>query len=333
MCLSVSKDVSPSCILKESETRLLEEIETYLDTAYPEESKLVKERFRCLHGLGEAISQYPSVRTVEILRGKQRNEESLIKALSHFTYPSHLFHIPTRVVAMRSFLVAKFHAFSLLSLLVQDIDTFYAPLRSSLLSIICILMAEEVYFACLEDPAFSQDSKIELANDLIALWDYGRDPQAIRHLPALESLWTVRDEAPPSFGTMEGSSELIRLSMDMGEQWQNFLVSETAQNETKWALEEFLFGLSYEEIRNVRSWLVRFGITAVGRDEVRSYVGGRPAYGMVKNTDPRAIYDFYVERRDAAIFRKRISAPGPQKTLEEIYLKHLISGDHTKDYG
>jgi hypothetical protein len=325
MVLSVSNRVSPICILKENEAQLVEEIETYLDARYPEESKLVKERFRCLQGLGEAISQYPSVRAIQIMRGEPRSEENLIEALSSFSSASHLFHIPTRVVATRSFLVAKFHAFSMLSMLVRDIQVFYAPLRRVMLSIVCTLMAEEVYFSCLEDASFSHDTKISLANDLISLWDSGRDPRVIRHLPALESLWIARDAAPPIFGTMEGSSELIRISMDMGEDWHTFLIQETDHPETRWALEEFLFGLSYEEILKVRSRLARFGLSAVGRDEVRSYIGSQPAYRTVKDADPRTIYDFYIDRRDAAVFRKRIGLPGPQRTLEEIYLKYLIT--------
>jgi hypothetical protein len=325
MFLSVSNTVTPICILKENEAQLVEEIETYLDARYPEESKLVKNRFQCLQGLGDAISQYPSVRATQIMRGEHRSEENLIESLSSFSSTSHLFHIPTRVVATRSFLVAKFHAFSMLSILVRDVHAFYFPLRRVLFSIVCTLMAEEVYFSCLEDISFSHDTKISLANDLISLWDSGRDPRAVRHLPALESLWIARDAAPPTFGTMEGSSELIRISMDMGEDWHIFVVQEADHAETRWALEEFLFGLSYEEILKVRSRLVRFGISAIGRDEVRSYIGSQPAYRTVKDADPRTIYDFYIDRRDAAVFRKRIALPGPQRTLEEIYLKYLIT--------
>jgi hypothetical protein len=47
-------------------------------------------------------------------------------------------------------------------------------------------------------------------------------------------------------------------------------------------------------------------------------------YSVVDDKDPKAIYDFFIERRDACILRKRVSAPGPQHTLEEIYLKYRI---------
>jgi hypothetical protein len=144
-------------------------------------------------------------------------------------------------------------------------------------------------------------------------------------MPALEALWTARDSAPPSFGTMDGSSELLRITIDLGEDWKEFLVDQSPVTETRRALEEFLFGLSFEEINEVRSRLSKFGVSAVSRDEVRSYLSGRPAYAIVTGSDFRAIYDFYVDRRDAALFRKKTSAPGPYRTLEEIYIKYRIA--------
>jgi hypothetical protein len=312
-------------VLKENEEDLVGEVVNYLDSKYPEEGVLVRHRFDCLRDLGRAISQFPSVRDPQMVRGRMRTEDKLIESLSTFTPSSRLLHIPTRIVAARSFLVAKSHAFSLLSILVRDTDRFHVPVRNVIFSIICTLMAEEVYFSCLDDPSFSEKTKSRLAVDLISLWDSGSDPRSIQHLPALEALWTARDEAPPTFGTLDGSSELMRISLDLGEDWHDFLVTHIADDETRWALEEFLFGLSYEEIVEVRSRLKFFGISAVSADEVRSYLGREPVYTIVKDPDPRAIYDFYVDRRDAAVFRKRISASGPLSTLEEIYLKYRIA--------
>jgi hypothetical protein len=260
-----------------------------------------------------------------MLRGVFRDERKLIEALCAFAASSHLLHIPSRVVMARSFMVAKFQAFSLLFLLVQEKDEFSRPLRRVIFSVIYTLMTEEVYFSCLEDPGFNLETRNRIADDLITLWDSGTDPRSVRHMPALEALWTARDSAPPSFGTMDGSSELLRITIDLEEDWKEFLVDQSSVNETRWALEEFLFGLSFEEIGAVRSRLARFGISAVGLDEVRSYLGSRPAYDIVTGSDFRAIYDFYVDRRDAALFRKKTAAPGPYRTLEEIYIKYRIA--------
>jgi hypothetical protein len=312
-------------VLRETEEYLVREIEAHLDRQFPEDAVLVRHRFGCLKALGEAVSSFPSVRDAHTLRGEFRNEEKLIEALCDFIPSARLLHTPTKIVAARSYLVAKAHAFSLLAILVQDTDQFYVPVRRIIFSIICTIMAEEVYLSFLADPAFSGDIKFRLANDLIALWDNGTDPRSVHHLSALEALWTAREEAPPSFGTMDGASELIRVSLSMEEDWRDFLISQTTNDETRWALEEFLFGLSYEEITEVRTRLSRFGISAVGHDEVRSFLGSNPSYTEVINADPRTIYDFYVARREAAAFRKQGSVPGPKRTLEEAYLHYRIA--------
>ena len=311
--------------LSVEEIDLVEKIETHIQSQNLEEYTLVKQRFECLKNLGEAISQYPSVREAQKLRGVFRSEEQLLEALCSFATTSHLLHIPARVVASKSYLVAKFQAFSLIHILAGKNEEFDKPLRRVILSIIHTLMAEEVYISCLEDHGFSQEIKINVANDLISLWESGSDPRTVRHLPALDALWTARDSSPPCFGTMNGMSELLRITIDLGADWQEFLVTHLSDEETRWALEEFLFGLSYEEINSVRSRLLELGITAINHEEIHSYLGSQPAYGIIKSSEYRAIYNFYVDRRDAAIFRKRISAIGPNRTLEEIYIKYRIA--------
>ena len=311
--------------LNADESNLVKKVVSFLDSRDHEESALVKRRFECLAALGEAISQYPSVREEQKLRGVQRNEEQLLRALCSFASPSHLLHIPARVVAARSYLVAKYQAFSLLHILAGGEKEFKQALRKVILAVIHTLMAEEVYFSCLDDPDFSKEIKFSLANDLVSLWDSGTDARTIRYLPTLDDLWTARDSSPPAFGTMKGTSELMRITLDMGNNWNEFLITQISTDETKWALEEFLFGLSYEEINSVRERLIKFGINAVGHDEIPSYLDCRPAYGMINSSDYRAMYDFYVDRRDAARFRQKLAAPGPRRTLEEIYLKYRIT--------
>ena len=310
--------------LSAEEAEFVEKIKSYLDSKDSTESELVKQRFECLNSLGSAISKYPSMRESKMLRGVKRSEEHLLEALCSIAASSRLLHTPAKIVATRSYLVAKFQAFSLLHILITGNEEFYMPLRKIILSIIHTLMAEEVYFSCLDDPEFSREIKLSLANDLVSLWDSGSDPHTMRYLPILDALWTARDSAPPSFGTMNGTTELLRITIDLGTDWQEFLIAHMSKNETRWALEEFLFGLSYEEINSVRARLNKFGINAVGHEEIPAYLGNQPVYGIITSSDYRAVYDFYVDRRDTARFRQRISTPGPYRTLEEIFLKFCI---------
>ncbi|MDR0290925.1 MAG: hypothetical protein LBI06_08320 [Treponema sp.] len=310
--------------ITDAENRLVDEIGNWLKEIDPEEWKMVEIRFSHLKALGAAVFAYPSIRDTQLLKGIIHDENHLVESLLAFSSSSRLLHIPTKVVAMKSFMVAKFHAFSLLFYVSHGRDDFQSQVRTIIFSVISTLMAEAVYFTCLEDPGFSHHTKTSLADDLIALWDSGVDMRGVRHLSALSSLWIARDAAPPSFGTMNGNTELIRITMDLDEDWREFIVEESCNDETRWALEEFLFGLSWEEIQQIRARLSRNGINAIGYDEVRSYLDSEASYSLVNHSDPKAIYNFFIERRDACASRKRSAAPGPHHTLEEIYLKYRI---------
>jgi hypothetical protein len=281
-------------------------------------------RLSCLRDLAAVVSRFPSIRSAQLAMKGAGDEAKFIASIIAFASPSRLLRSPARVAAVRGYLVAKFHAFSLLSVLTREKAEYHLRARSIVFSIVCALMIEEVYLSCLEDPAFPEPVRFRLANDLITLWDSGVDPRAVEHLLALEALWAARDAAPPSFGTMDGASELARITLDLGEDWHNFLVDSISNDEIRFALEEFLFGISYEEILKVRSRLGCFGISAVDADEVRACLGNKSAYATVNNEDPRMVYDFYMDRRDAAQLRRQTNAPGPKRTLEEIYLKHRI---------
>ena len=313
-------------VLTEEEELLVGKAEDWLKLENPEYYTIVHERFRRLRNLGTAVFDYPSIKETKYVRDILIDEHHLTESLLAFSSASHLLRIPSKIAALRSFLIAKFHAFALLSKLAGKNKDLHIPARDISFSIVFTLMAEEVYFSCLEDPAFSTTTKNRLADDLILLWDSGTDQRSIRHLMALSSLWTARDASPPIFGTMDGYMELLRISisMDTNTEWEDFLKEESTNDETRWALEEFLFGLTYEEILQVRNRLKRYGVSAVNYSEVRTYLDSKPAYSVVNENDPRAIYDFFVERRDTCLLRKKVTAPGPLHTLEEIYLKYRI---------
>jgi hypothetical protein len=313
-------------VLSEEEELFVGKIEDWLKEEGSQDFTLVHDRFRRLRNLGNAVFDYPSIKDTKSVRDILVNEHHLTESLLAFSTTSHLLRTPAKVAALRSFLIAKFHAFSLLSRLTNGNEILNKKANNISFSVVFTLMAEDVYFSCLEDPYFSNATKSRLADDLIALWDSGTDQRSIRHLRALSSLWTARDSAPPSFGTMDGNMELLRISIDMDTdtEWEDFLKEESTNDKTRWALEEFLFGLSYEEILQVRNRLRQYGVTAVSHDEVRNYLDTKPVYSVVNDTDPRTIYDFFAERRDACALRKKVSASGPLHTLEEIYLKYRI---------
>jgi hypothetical protein len=312
--------------LSAHEKSLVKDALSLLDTEASGEAAIVKQRFDCLSAFGKTIALFPSIRESQVLRGCVRDEQQLIKALIALAPSSHLLRIPARIQAVRGFLVTKFHSFSLLCKVLPTASALYEASRSVLFSTMFTIMAEDVCFSCLGDPSCSVEIKTRLADELIFLWDSGEEPAMIKHFRALEALWIARNDSPPSFGTMEGTSELIRLSLDMEEDWHDFLRNQTNNSkETRWALDEFLFGLSYEELLSVRTKLKQSGISAVDFNQIGFYLGSAPVYPIMDSSDPRLIHDFYMNRKEAALSRKFFNTPGPCKTLEEIYLSYRMS--------
>lgn len=324
--IKAEDDALPSFIvLDETESRLLSETVGLLKSRASPEAERVERRFSDLEALGKAVSRFPSVRESQRLGSVSWGPETLEAALCSMSGTSRLLHTPTRVVAGRSFLVAKVHAFSLAALSVSFDRKLADRIRNCILGVVLSLLAEDVYLSGLDDKDYSAETKAALASDLVLLWDARRDPRAVAHVPALSELWAARDAQVPVFGTMEGASELTRLSLDMGHSWFVFVAERLRDAETLMAMEEFLFGLSYEEILFVRSRMISCGLNCADVQEVRTMLGGRTSYAVVDGEDPRAMYEFYAERRNASRARAWAGVPGPRRTLEELYLSYLIS--------
>jgi hypothetical protein len=290
-----------------------------------DEAEVLRRRIEDLENLAAAISRFPPVGAAQLLSGVKRGPETLTTVILNVSGPARLLHTPTRVVAARSFFVAKTHAFSLAALATSYDRDLSMRFRAAIFAVVFSLMAEDVYLSCLDDRDFPASKKESLAADLVCLWESGRDPRATSHVPALRALWAAREAAPPVFGTMEGSSELMRLSLDLGSDWLSFVTARMGDDETVCALEEFLFGLSCEEIAETRARLRRLCIGAVNREEVHSFLGRDSTYGPIAEGDPRTMYEFYVERREAARARALSCAPGPRRTLEELYLAYRMA--------
>jgi len=109
--------------------------------------------------LAEAIGKFPSVKDAQFLLGNIRDGTTLVSSLVGLSSSDRLLHTPTRVVALRSLLVAKVHAFSLLSLLVRQEESLRSACRMAVFSMICAFLVEDVYSSLLEDPLLSFDKK------------------------------------------------------------------------------------------------------------------------------------------------------------------------------
>ncbi len=317
-------------VLNPHERQLVNRVFENLRVYSPETMVGVATRVMDLERLSVSISRYPSMHERGFLAGQARSSETIIDTLCAYSDGERLLTLPTKAILGQGFLVAKFHAFAAITKVA--VNSFFSDqdiqeLRQATLNIMFTLMAEDVYMSLLDDPNLSAQVRRDIAESLAELWEHRLDPHASSVAPVLDAVWTVRDQIAPNFGTMIGTSELLLLSIALDDNWQKFISTKIADPDIAASMEEFLFGLSHEDILLIRKELKTRGINAIGRDEVPEIVGHKAA---LSNEDPRIFYRAYTQRRNNADARKRLSAAGPKKTLEDHYMQFIFERGREK---
>ncbi|MDR2193417.1 MAG: hypothetical protein LBP19_02985 [Treponema sp.] len=305
-------------ISKENESELLAQILAYLAETHFKESEDIKNELSWLETLEKVMLRHPDVKI------SWENNESL--DMFNKILSSNTLCIPPKVMNIHTYLGAKLHIFSTLFEMLQDIAAFRVPLRTSMLTITSLFTIEKVYSSCLRDNFMSRKVKTRLADELIALWNTRLNIKDACFLCHLEQLWIARDKTPPTYGTLDGNSETLRLSIELPKEWDDFLIEQEGSKETGYALQEFIFGLSYEDLIRERERLSRIRIQSVNEVELKKVFGARAfAFTSLKNNGPTRFYDFFLERDEKSLFRRHISSEGPNKTIEVLYLEYLTS--------
>lgn len=317
-------------VLNSQERALVNRVFENLRVYSPETMVGIATRVMDLERLSVSISRYPSMYERGVLAGQTRSTETLIDTLCAYSDGERLLTLPTKAILGQGFLVAKFHAFSAITKVA--VNSFFSDediqeLRLATLNIMFTLMAEDVYMSLLDDPNLNETVRRAIAESLAELWEHRLDPNVLSVAPVLDAVWTVRDQIAPNFGTMIGTSELLLLSIALDDNWQKFISTQLGNSDVISSMEEFIFGLSFEDISLIRTELKNRGLTAIGRDEVPEIIGHK---GTGSNEDPRVFYRAYTQRRNNANARKRLSAKGPWKTLEDHYMQFIFEQKHIK---
>jgi hypothetical protein len=312
-------------VLNPEERALVNRVFENLRVYSPETMVVVATRIMDLERLSVSISRYPSMHEwTSLSRNATKTNETLVESLCTVGDGERLLSLPTKAILGQGFLVAKFHAFTAITKVAMNSffsDTDIQALRQATLNIMFTLMAEDVYMSLLDDPNLNPDVRRDIAESLAELWEHRLDQNASSVATVLDSVWTVRDKIAPNFGTMVGTSELLLISIALDDTWQKFISSKLGSADVSTAMEEFLFGLSYEDISLIRRELKSRSMSAVGRDEIPGIVGHQAA---MSNEDPRIFYRAYTQRRNNANARKRLGAMGPKKTLEDHFMQFIF---------
>ena len=305
---------------RELVSKIFDEVSAISSVSY----NRINQKLTHLEGVTTSISRYPSIKEMSMLAGKTRNEGSLVKALCTSNSDSTLLTLPTKTVLGKAYLVAKFHTFVAFTKVSQALELkkkLIEALNKATFNIMFTIMAEDVYLALLKDEDLKMEVKEEVAYALTDLWESRLDKNSFSFSSLLTNIWEARAKIAPVFGTMLGTSEFFLFSGYVGNKWAHFISKKMRVKEVLWALEEFLFGISYEEIAFIREKLKENDLQTISRDE---------AFEMLHKTsnftssDVRSFYASYSERRHNAEARKRLKVEGPIRILEDYCVRSFF---------
>lgn len=299
----------------------------------PDRLERLQNRMNDVENLAKAIARFPSLLQTATTTNSRRTPQELIDSIiSYQEEGDTMLHMPSKASLGKGFLVAKIHTFFSMSKLAKNSahmsDKEVKEYTDETISMMFTLMAEDVYLNLIRDKTLPLGLRQELAQSLIILWEHRSDQTMSDIAPVLQSVWSARRTLAPAFGTMMGTSELLLVSIQMDEQWTAFIKKRLGDPEVSQAMEEFLFGLSYEQILKLRGILREKGIKAIGRDEVSMYLGERVKTDI--SLDYRDFYLLYTVRRDNARARHRLNIEGPKHTLEDFFIRFIMESNREK---
>lgn len=279
-----------------------------------------------LERLAQAVAHFPSLLERHQLIGGERTPTSLIDSLiDHQDAGDATLQLPSKAILGKGLLVAKTHTFSSLSKYIKhmgpEFESISKAFENETVSSMFSLLVEDVYLNLIRDTTQPIEYRREWCMSLLLLWEHWNDQTIETVAPVLQSVWTARRKLAPAFGTMMGTSELLLISMQMDDQWISFIKQKLGDSGVTQAMEEFLFGISYEQIKFLRASLKEKGIPAIGRDEVKKFLGGHIKSDA--GLDYRDFYSMYTVRRDNARSRLRTQQEGPKKTLEDYFIQYV----------
>ncbi|MCQ2583678.1 MAG: hypothetical protein MJ160_07210 [Treponema sp.] len=319
-------------MLSKKQRALLEEFLPEVKAIDPSKYESFKNRMDDLEALAQAMGRFPSLLERHQLVGGERTPTSLIDSLiDHQDAGDSSLQLPSKAILGKALLVSKIHTFSSISKYtfhVPEVKKFYKAFENETVMSMFSLLVEDVYLNLISDTTQPMEYRREWALSLLLLWEHWNDQASEDVAPVLQSVWTARRKLAPAFGTMMGTSELLLISMQMDDQWISFIKQQMGDQGVTQAMEEFLFGISYEQILSLRKILREKGIPAIGRDEVSKFLGEHVKADA--GLDYRDFYSLYTIRRDNARSRKRMHLDGPHKTLEDYFIQFITAKNKEK---
>jgi len=292
------------------------------------ELKSIENNVIALNELARSISLYPSILGDQHLGSVKRSAQTLVENLCITDVIDLIMNIPTKAILGQGFAIAKINFFFMLLYLSREIDilreteeTIYAIITRNIFTI----MAEEVYISLLSDKMIPLEIRSKAGYNLANIWENRIDCGVKEFAPILSTMWNARKKLKPAFGTMLGISEIFMLSENSDTTWIGFFERDELSEDEILSLQEFLMGLSFEEMDFLSDEMEKSDRTSIGIDEIDKILGEKKIHPHYTYEDPREIFHSFKVRKKNSKVRSKTNSKGPKKTVEDYIMIYLLS--------
>ncbi len=296
-----------------------------LDTSGSPQAQFIKDAFDRLGAAADLVRSCPSIQ--RSFRGrKEVSSETLVELLCRLPDYDLDLHVPTKAILGQAYLIAKINFFKGLGYALEGVGASGELLERADFEAgqtIYTKLAEELFLSIVTDPHGKQAVKVRAARSLFQIWENRLSAEIDDFAPVLESVWIARNNMRPVLGTLKGTHELLRmLASTQDHRFLDHFTMEEVPYEEVQAFEEFLFGISHEEIQKLRAHLDTQA-SAVSPEDARGILG-RSKESWAPSGGPQALYTSYKKRKVKANYRVLTESPGPKKTAEEYVMTSFL---------
>ena len=265
----------------------------------------------------------------EKLGKRRRDSTTLVERLCQSDQPCLEFAMPTGAVLGRAFVLAKLNFLKAVEYSFEaagdDGASTVEILKDLVGDAVLSRLAEELLSAIAANPRNDMDLRRSAAQKLIAMWDERFALPMELYASVLLSAWRARGKVRAIFGTLIGVNEVFSLiQAECPPRFFEYFERDKVTTDEREAFREFLFGISYEDLQNIRAYMEENGLSVVGPEQVRDLISSPQNPLFIGDPHPEQMYSSYCRRRIRADYRVVARAEGPWKTAEGYIMESLL---------
>jgi hypothetical protein len=255
--------------------------------------------------------------------------QALVEALCRADAELGALNMPMRAVMSEAFMIARTQLFRVLRLSLQQYASRVPPalLEKATLSVaqsIYAILLAEVLWDVVRSPEIRDVVRRRAVVELVVVWE-GIDPLKVQDFfPVLQAAWQARNRVHVLYGSLLGVTELFQLLREQcPPTFIHFFTREDVSAHERAAFQEFLFGLSHEDLVHLQEAMIQRGMKVIDPEFARATLGWSTPTTFDEGA-PETSYFSFRRRQRAASARRLIHAPGPFHTAEAYVLMYLL---------